>query len=83
MTDIELVVGDGHPTSIAWSWDGSVLSIVADPTDPNAPAAFLTFATLDRLVEFASDTLRTVADRAHLTARSWANTTGGDPDENR
>lgn len=79
MTDVEVIVGCGSSATIAWSWDGTVLSIVADPTDPNAPAAFVKFATLDRLVEFASDTLRTVADRAAMTARSWHNPEG-DPE---
>lgn len=82
MTDLEVTVGRGGPSTIAWSWDGTVLSVVADPTDPNAPAAFVTFATLDRLIEFASETLRTVADRAALIARSWPTNPEGDPDDN-
>lgn len=81
MTDlIETTIGPGHRATAAWSWDGTVLSVVVDPTDPESPAAFIQFATLDRLIEFASDTLRAVADRAHLTVRSWATNPEGDPE---
>lgn len=75
MNDLELVVGDG--TIAAWSWDGTVLSIVGPP---GTPGVFVRFAAFSDMVEFVYDSIRSVTDRGIVHGWMPGTNPEGDPE---